>query len=293
MIASRHRSFPLIDITTTALIAMLLFLSACAARNKNNYTSPPGYDLLKPEKYSLPSALDEISGLSYYAKDTSVFAIDDEHGILYKIHLHENPLKIEDWKFSKSADYEDVVLLDSNFYVLKSKGVIEKLRFVTIDSIIVEPHKLPADEKNEFETLYYDPALAKLVMVCKNCEADDKTHISTWTYDPAAGSFAASDAINTTEIKKAFDVDGRIKPSAAAIHPITGELYVLASVNKLLLVLDKGHHVKNIYPLEPGLFKQPEGIAFSNSGDMIISNESAKTGSANILIYKYGKQNNQ
>jgi len=37
----------------------------------------------------------------------------------------------------------------------------------------------------------------------------------------------------------------RFKPSSAAIHPLTGELYIIASVNHVLVILNKDHSVKN------------------------------------------------
>jgi hypothetical protein len=37
------------------------------------------------------------------------------------------------------------------------------------------------------------------------------------------------------------------------------------------------------------LFKQPEGITFTPKGDMIISNEAADRGVAEILLFKYNK----
>jgi hypothetical protein len=64
-------------------------------------------------------------------------------------------------------------------------------------------------------------------------------------------------------------------------------LYIVSSINKLLVVTDTNGNLKQAYPLEAELFKQPEGIAFTASGDMLISNEAAGNGSANILIYKY------
>ena len=71
------------------------------------FESPDGYDFSKPWKFNLPIELDEISGIVYYPKDTSVFAIIDEFGWLYKIHLTGNR-QIGKWKFSEHGDYEDL-----------------------------------------------------------------------------------------------------------------------------------------------------------------------------------------
>jgi len=271
-------------------ICLVVLLSTACGAKKISYPSPPGYDFSKPYIFKLPSELDEISGVVYYPKDSSVFAIQDEKGWLFKIHLR-NPLQIERWKFSKSGDYEDVARTDSSFFVLKSKGIIEKFRFNSPDSVELRSFKVPAGGKNEFETLYYDSSQHKLILICKNCDDDNKKEVSTWAFDPVTDSFSTSFKIHTEEIRDQLNEDdSKFKPSAANVDPLTGELYLLASVNKALVVLDKDHSLKSCYKLDPGLFKQPEGLTFNPQGDLIISNEaSGKGGPADILFFKYHK----
>ena len=96
--------------------------------------------------------------------------------------------------------------------------------------------------------------------------------------------------INIQPIAEKLGIDSlNLRASAAALNPVTKDLYILASENKLLVVLDRKGNFKDVYRLDPGLFKQPEGLTFTPFGDMLISNESGKEGSANILIYKYQK----
>jgi uncharacterized protein YjiK len=264
------------------------FIFSCSQRKKK-IESPEGYNFSAGYRYTLPSVLNEISGLSYYSKDSSVFAIQDEKGFLFKIHF-TNPLKIERWKFGNGADYEDVVLLDSSFYVLKSKGSIERLKFGTGDSISIDPFPIPAQGKNEFETLYYDDVLRRLIVICKNCDVDNKDQVTSFGFNPATNAFDTSFAISAEKIKDLAHEDKlRLKPSAAAIHPLTGELFVIASVDKLLVVFNKDHIVKAVYHLDPETFKQSEGMTFTPKGDLLISNESANKGSADILIFKYNQ----
>ena len=207
--------------------------------------------------------------------------------MLFKIHL-KTPLKIEEWKFSKGADYEDVALVDSTFFALKSKGVIEKFKFTSPDSVVLQTFDVPEKGKNEFETLFYDSSLHQLILICKDCEDDKKKEISTWAIDPVTDSFQSSFTINTSAIRDQLDdKKQRIKPSAAAINPLTGEFYIICSVNKVLIILNKDHSLKHSYKLDPVLFKQPEGITFTPKGDLIISNESADKGAADILFFKF------
>jgi len=280
---------------TTFTLLFLVFLSlglwlmSCDSRSKNSYPNPPGYDLSKPVGYTLPGVLNEISGLFYYTKDSSIFAINDEKGWLFKIHLRI-PVQVERWKFSDAGDYEDLILADSTFYVLKSKGAVEKFKFFSGDSVSVQSFKLNEGGKNEFETLFYDSTQNKLFLICKNCERDKKKEVSSWAFDPITDSFSTSFPIETAKIKALLNEEEfKFKPSAAAIHPLTGELYIVASVNHALVILNKDHSVKNSYKLDPALFKQPEGMTFTPNGDLIISNESADRGAANILFFKYYK----
>jgi hypothetical protein len=82
----------------------------------------------------------------------------------------------------------------------------------------------------------------------------------------------------------------KFKPSAAAIHPITGELYIISAINDLLVITDRQGEPKIAYEIDGKLFKQPEGIAFTPDGDLIISNEAADRGVANLLLFKYQKK---
>jgi len=267
-----------------------LFLAACSA-NKNKVPSPYSgrYDLMNPTIIKLPEYLAEISGIAYYAKDTSVFAIVDEDGMLYKISLTQKDA-IKKWRFDKKHDFEDVVLHDSIFYVLISNGDIETLRFGSNDSITTTTSQFPdADKKtNEFESLFYDDSLKQLVLFCKNCEDDGHKTSTAWGFDIATQAYTPSVyTIDIAPIAQKFGIDKmKLKPSAVAINPVTNEFYILASVNKLLVVADRQGKFKEAFELDPAIYKQPEGIAFTPTGDMIISNESHETGVATILILK-------
>jgi len=275
------------------MTGIVVFFVDCNGFKKTQYPSPPGYNFSDPYIYSLPETLDEISGVVYYPKDSSVFAIQDEKGWLFKIHL-KTPLFIEKWKFSNSGDYEDLALFDSTFYVLKSKGVIEKFKFSSGDTLYFQAFKIPEEGKNEFETLFYDSTLHQLILICKNCQNDSKKEVSSWSFDPKTDSFSSSFAIETSKIRAQINEDDqKLKPSAAAINPLTGELYILASVNKALVILNKDHSLKSSYKIDPSLFKQPEGITFTPKGDLIISNEAVEKSGADILFFKYNKSKNR
>lgn len=258
--------------------------------DKKPSESPPLYDLNAPFTMKMPEGLNEISGISYYAKDSSLFAEIDEDGILFKIFLNGSQ-KIQQWRYDKKHDFEDIVQHDSTFYVLISNGDIETLKFQG-DSLQHTKSKFPdADKKtNEFETLYYDDSLG-LVMLCKNCEDDKKKVVTAFSTKPDSSIYDPLFQIDVKPIaEKTKDDKLHFKPSAAAINPVTNELYILASVNKLLVIADRSGHVKNVYTLDPTTFNQPEGITFTPWGDLIISNEKGETDNATVLIFKPKKK---
>lgn len=273
------------------LLALIAITSACGSSGpKAGNPSPPEYDLNNPEVTKLSDRLNEISGLAYYTKDSGIFAIIDEAGVLYKL-LRKEKVEVQHWKFSKAADYEDLVLRDSIFYVIKSKGDIVAFKFHSPDSMQAEEFNIPIQGKNEFEILYYDDQLKKLVLICKDCDADEDTTVGSWFFDPETKQFSQGQlTLDATGILSELDGDEkRFKPSAAAIHPVSGELYIISSINKALVIADRAGKVKKVYPLDPKTYKQPEGITFAPTGDMFISNEAAGEGLPNLLYYKYKK----
>jgi uncharacterized protein YjiK len=241
----------------------------------------------------LPDGLAEISGIAYYPKDTAVFAIKDEDGILYKIYLNRKDV-ITKWRFDNKHDFEDIVLHDSVFYVLISNGNIESIHFGATDSAITKKSKFEGGGKtsNEFEAMYYDDSLQQLVLLCKNCDGDGSKTISAWGYNISEQTYNSFVfAIDIESIAKKLGVDKlKLRPSAAAINPSTNELYILSSLSKLIVVTDRKGKFIDLYELDPGIYTQPEGIAFTADGDLIISNEGQETDQQNILIIRNKKK---
>ena len=279
------------NISTWILLPLLLFFASCQNNNETHLTSPPEYNLNKPNVIRLPGYLDEISGIAYYPKDKSLFAITDEKGWLYKIFLSGN-MAIEKWKFGRKSDFEDVVLADSTFYILKSTGELASLRFYTHDSIATKVYTPPLTGKNEFEILYLDEEQHRLILLCKQCVADDNNSLTALAFDLSSLTFSSKPAyvIDIRKIETLMDEKKvRFKPSAAAIHPITGRLYIISAINKVLVVADQNGTPQNVYKINPKLYKQPEGMTFTPEGHLFISNESKDIGAANIFTFKYNQ----
>jgi uncharacterized protein YjiK len=274
------------------IYVVLIFTSLASCHQNKNKTLPASsgrYDFENPILINLPDGLAEISGVAFYPKDSSVFAIVDEDGLLFKIGLNKGN-KIEKWRFDKKRDFEDIVLHDSIFYVLVSNGDIETIQFGNGDSILTTLSAFPNASKktNEFESLYYDDILKQMILLCKNCEDDGSKIVTAWGYDIDTKNYSQS--IYNIDVKaiaqKLNEEKLKLRPSATAINLITDELYILSSINHIILVTDRQGKYKALYKLDPATYKQAEAIAFTPWGDMIVSNESKETGPSNILIIK-------
>lgn len=276
------------NIIGIGLIVSIASIHCRPATQPKIIKSPPGYNMKAAIQVKLPLELDEISGVAYYPADSSIFAINDEKGWLYKIKKNKPTRR---WKFSAGADFEDVVLLDSTFYVLQSNGNIMQLNFSEQNTVAVQQFYFDRTGKseNEFEILYFDSVRQKMILICKDCESDKKKSLTTFSFDPRSGEYSdQSFQVDVTKIAAAIGEEKvKFKPSAASVNPRTGELYIISAINKLLVVADIDGHFKQAYPVDPGIFKQPEGLSFTPAGDLIISNEAADVGVADILFFTY------
>jgi DNA-binding beta-propeller fold protein YncE len=63
-----------------------------------------------------------------------------------------------------------------------------------------------------------------------------------------------------------------IMPSSIGIHPLTGEIYITDGPKSRLAILQPSGKILKVIELGKE-FAQPEGVSFSPSGDLFISNE--------------------
>lgn len=267
-------------IITLSLVLMVFVALSCI--DKKTFNSPQGYDLNKPVKYFMPESLLEISGIAFrHGSPDSLYAEQDEEGKVFYLKLGDK--KAGHSKFGKGGDYEDIAVLNDQIILLRSDGALFVFPFGQVRSGQIQHvqkwnNVLPA---GEYEGLFADEKANQLLVLCKHCDIDNKKksntgyifHVATDGSVKQTGQFS----INVKEIEKKLGVKKMaFHPSAFAKNQNTGEWFVLSSVNKLLVVTDAAFKVKNVYPIDPSLFIQPEGIAFDNQNNLYISNEGDK-----------------
>jgi SdiA-regulated len=272
----------------TSILWLLLtgaLLTGCKGIGKSIVPSIPGYDASLKKTILLHKDLVEISGI-FYLPDGRLAAINDEEGKIFLVNNATGEYVMG--RFGKKRDYEDVVKADSFFYVLESNGNIHQVP-EGIEEQETE-FEFPREKYIEFESLYYDKPENRLVLVAKE-QRKAKKSINAYTFNLLTKEFSADPlySISLDEVHTRMkNTVAEFKPSAAAIHPITHKLFILASVGKALLQCSPDGKVEELYHLNPDEFPQPEGITFAPNGDMFISNEGLN-GKASIVEFPYHK----
>lgn len=273
-------------ITTCLWLLFTAGITACGSKKQD--PTPPAYNLNEPDKFSMPESLLEISGISFNkGQNDTVYAIQDEEGKLFRLGW-DIPKQLNA-RFEKHGDYEDVTIINDQVVVLKSNGSLFSFALADakgedVPAVKEWKHLLPA---GEYEGLYGDEAADELYVLCKNCDEDDaQQRVTGYTFQFGdsiyrKGSFQIDvSGIPSIKKKKSF------RPSALAKNPLTNEWYIIAAVNKLLVITDRNWKVKETYPLSSNTFNQPEGIAFDKSGNLYISNEGDDLVKGNILLFR-------
>lgn len=249
-----------------------------------------GYDFSRPdEKMELGKQLHEISGMAWIPGTGLIQAENDEKGDIFLVDFKNKNDNFKKIKFGGKGDYEDIVHTNTTDYLLVSSGKIVKI--IIEDSLVSSSTEYALDIKgtNEFETLYLDTEDHSLIMLCKQCAHEKDKVRSAFRFDPETDQFSQEPVFNISidSIRQKLNDDkADFKPSAAAINPVTGKLFIVASVGKLLVVTDKKGNIEQIFRLNPTLFNQPEGLTFAPNGDLYISNEGGE-GIATILKFAY------
>lgn len=244
------------------------------------------YQLNQPsEVFSLPKSLQEISGLTWLSSG-KLLALQDEKARIYQLNIKEKRIE-KTIDFAKDGDYEGIEIWGDDIFCLRSDGKIYQISSFRRDDFEVTKYKTDLDEKNDPEGLAYDATRKELWIACKaSAFIDKKTKKKRGLYrfrtlqkDVGKEPSILIDVESLSIINKKVN---DFAPSALAFHPINGNIYILSSIGKSLLVLNRKGEVLALEKLPKNIYPQPEGICFDPQGRMYISNE-AKDDAANIL----------
>lgn len=257
---------------------------------------PFAYDLGNPTwEVDLPSDLREISGLAHVGEG-ELAMVQDEQGLIFIFDLESKEITARH-RFRNKGDFEGVEILGETAYVLRSDGDVYEILNYRSETPIVESYETALSTRNDTEGLGYDPVTKLLLISSKESDKlmgtkyKDKQVVVS--FDPETKSlrpnpfvvidlddikaFLKKNAKTKSEKKfeDKFDPDknSSFRPSGIAVHPITQEIYLIASNGNMLLVLNRQFQILQAKRLPSKKFPQPEGLCFDPEGNMYISNE--------------------
>ncbi|OAV45478.1 hypothetical protein A3850_013705 [Lewinella sp. 4G2] len=262
------------------------FLTYTQSPDLEHYAVDPnygfGYNFDRPDDVAkLPNDLAEISGLSPWFEDGKLLAVQDEDGELFIIDAKSGKVE-RSFKFDKDKDYEGVARKGDTIYVLEQDGDLHRLIYAdSIEEYQAEKIETAFSYRNDTEGIAYDSLTDALLIVPKEEELnpgeDDYRH-GIYSFSLVTNQIIAQPTYYIDEFEVGEAVYGKrsrynFKPSGVAVDPITNDIYVIGSVGKILVVIDRESNIKHIELLKENIFRQPEGVEFSRNGDLYISSE--------------------
>lgn len=268
-------------------LAGVIFLLGCKSEVNDGLQSETveepiaGYLWESPtKKYFMPYELDEISGLASYKKGQLV-CVQDEEGTLFIYDLKEGKVT-QRIRFAKDGDYEGVAMVNRDVVVVRSDGTLFEVTRKNEASSVAISTSLSI--KNDVEGLSYDRKTKQLLLACKEQPGLGKEDLkgkSVYTYDLGTKKLVEKPRflLKSKDLELVLKTKGierkvkNFKPSGLDIHPKTGQVFIIASVGKILVILEPDGTIVEVINLKPKIFKQPEGICFDPDGTLYISSE--------------------
>jgi uncharacterized protein YjiK len=260
---------------TTIFIQLIFLIGFHFSLNAQVKDSFP-YDLEAPKDvFVMPSYLEEISGLTYFAPN-QLAALNDEHGRIYVYDIKERKI-VQRIRFEGNGDFEALELVGKDMYAIKSNG--KMFRFNVDVEGVVETINSPFSYDNNLEGLGYDKKSNNLLLALKESGEIEGVKVkgkAVYGYNLDTKTFSKTPlfVLKDSDLERVLSAKStKLRPSGIAVHPITGDIYMIASVGRALVVFDNAGKPKNLTLLKRSLFPQPEGITFTPNGDLFIANE--------------------
>ncbi|MFO1186571.1 MAG: SdiA-regulated domain-containing protein [Alphaproteobacteria bacterium] len=242
-----------------------------------------------PEReFYLPKGLSEVSGLTP-ASDHSVFAHNDEYGIVYEIDLGTGKV-VKAFALGKptvKGDFEDIVARGGSVYLLTSDGRIYEARVGEHRKrVLYNVYDTGVGERCETEGLTIGPAGDDFLILCKIIRDPalkerlvvfawnlrERTPVSTpWLNVPLDGLIEELDQAN-------------FHPSAFAWRRDAGTLVIVSAKGRTAIEVDLQGRLISRVKLEKRRHNQPEALTFMPDGRFLLGDEGVR-GRGKISVY--------
>lgn len=294
--------------TSRALPWVAVFLCAAScSRAEEGAELTAGYDLATATaSFELPKSLREISSLAAVGPDL-LACVQDEKGAIYYFDVSLGDITRRA-KFGKKGDYEGLAYDGEAFFVLRSDGLVLRVEpeegALADDDVpgddrlrVVERAELDTEQR-DLEGIAFDPLTGALIVAPK--ERPDGKHarhlrplyrVSRSTLERDAEPLTVLDlervriaAERAGASRKQLRERLRVRFAEIAVHPTTGDLWLLSGVDRLVLVAARTGEIRGVHFFGKREQPQPEALAFLPDGRLAIASE-GRDGPAVLRVY--------
>lgn len=249
-------------------------------KEKKNKDYEENAEVVIRKKWNVPKVLKEISDLTYIDKNRFA-CIQDEKGKIFIYNTGTEKIEKE-IPFGDDGDYEGLAIVEQTAYVLRSDGEIFQVKDYMSSNLVIIQHKTSLTSKQNTEGMCYDSKNNRLLLAIKGSEPGNDDYKGIYSFNLTDFKMTERPVFKINLHDKVFEnVKGKktesvIQPSAIALHPKTGDIYITEGKSPKLLIMDSRGNIKALLKLKSSDFNQPEGICFNPEGDLYISNEGSK-----------------
>lgn len=310
------------------LIAAVLYVSTPATNTtptintpENSFSAPTDmpeatasfpYDMTYPYAYfELDEVLNNISGLSpSNISSKSITCIQKEDGKAYMIDKKTGKITASVF-FTTEGQFEGVEMVGDTMFAIKDNGQMYKIWNLNSTHKNVKQVKMNLPRTEMMEGLGYDLQSNRLLMTAKGqkegdfskkiYEFDVKTNQSNPipAYEISLAQFKEFlsekkgdrnyQKVYEDYVAKANTKNFDFSPSSIAVNPLDNNIYVLSSLNSVMMVMNPQGKILDLVKLKKDMNNAPNGLCFDEEGTMYISNEAKDGKAAKLVEYKISK----
>lgn len=286
---------------------LLVALAACSGRNAEQVAAdsaeaaarvgrmtaaladPARSDDAPFAKWILPPELAEVSGIALTADGrlvahsdemSSLAVIDYRTGVFLKrFDMGDRPVV---------ADFEAVAVVGPDMYLLQSNGTIYQFREPAEgESAPFTVHETGLADQCEFEGIAHDATLKAFLLACKQRGKQALDSLTIYRVQLNATGGAGASSVLSIPIAQVIGGNDwkELHPSDITVDPTTGNYVLVARQERALIVITPEGVVVASRPV-PGKILNPEGVAITRDGILLISDEAAKD-PASISLFRW------
>lgn len=264
----------------------LIGLSQCPAQERGMFARAMAR---QPERaFYLPKGLSEISGVAP-ASDHSIFAHNDEFGIVYEIELETGRVEraFALGKPTAKADFEDIAARGGYVYLLTSDGRIFEARIGEHRKrVLYNVYDTGIGQRCETEGLTIGPGNEEFLILCKTMHDPAlKERLVVFAWNLAERAPAVTPWLDVPLDGLVDELDqANFHPSAFVWRRDTGTFLIVSSKGRTAIEIDAEGRLIARFKLEKKRHNQPEALALMPDGRLVVGDEGAR-GRGRITVY--------